>query len=99
MEENKRILDRIHLTTPIRYQKKGSQRFGNFIGRDISANGIGFVSNEFFPVSTQFIFEFQQPKANNYIKTVGEVVWVSSQPHSERFSAGAKFIEPLSTLS
>ena len=99
MEENKRVLERIHLATPIRYQKKGSQGFGNFMGRDISANGIGFVSNEFFPVSTQLIFEFQQPKANNYIKAVGEVVWISSQSYSERFSAGAKFIEPLSILS
>jgi len=94
MFQEKRDSERLALSDPIRYCQKGSQRFGNTVGRDISNSGIGFISNEFFPVSTQLIFEVQHPKTHGFVKAVGEVVWISNQAHSERFSIGARFIGP-----
>lgn len=94
MKQDKRDSKRLPTSAPIRYQKKGSRVFGNTIGRDVSDNGIGFISNEFLPISSNLIFEIQHPEKAGFTRAVGEVVWISSQPYSERFSVGAKFIEP-----
>lgn len=94
MSQERREAQRMALSGPIRYQRKGSQRFGNSIGRDISAGGIGFISNEFFPVSTHLIFEVQHPQRAEYIKAVGEIAWISDQPHSDRYYVGARFLGP-----
>ena len=94
MFQERRNSERLLLSSPIRYRQKGSQRFGNTVGRDISNSGIGFISNEFFPISTQLVFDFQHPKTQGFVKVLGEVVWISNQPYSERFSVGARFIGP-----
>ena len=94
MTQERRGFNRTVLSTALRYQKKGSQKFGNSICRDISNSGIGFTSDEFFPVSTSLVFEFQHPQTHQFIKAAGEIVWISSQPHSERHSAGARFFGP-----
>ena len=94
MLQERRDSERLSLSSPIRYRQKGSQRFGNTLGRDISNSGIGFISNEFFPISTQLIFEVQHPKTQGFVKAVGEIVWISNEPYSERFSIGARFIGP-----
>ena len=98
MYQERRSIKRLPLPKSVRYQQKGSQRFGNLLGRDINNAGIGFISNEFFPVFTHLIFEFQHPQTHEFIKAVGEVVWISNCPHSERFSAGARFIGPPLTI-
>jgi len=92
--KERRIDSRLSISSPLRYQFKGSQRFGNSIGRDISPGGIGFVSDEFFPVSTQLVFEVQHPRTQQLIKAVGEIAWISSKAHSEKFNVGAKFLGP-----
>ncbi|MFH1854234.1 MAG: PilZ domain-containing protein [Candidatus Omnitrophota bacterium] len=94
MSIERRVFERSAFPTPIRYRQKGSQAFFNTLGRDISNTGIGFISNEFFPTSTQLIFETQHPESHDFIKAVAEVVWVSKHPHSERFSVGARFLGP-----
>ncbi len=98
MMHERRDFERLLFSSSIRYQQKGSQRFSNSIGRDISNSGIGFVSSEFFPISTDLIFELRHPKTQDYVKAVGRVVWISNLPHSDRFSVGARFIGPPLTL-
>ncbi|MFC1666677.1 PilZ domain-containing protein, partial [Candidatus Omnitrophota bacterium] len=83
MTHNRRDSERLPTANPVRYQQKGSQRFANSMARDISDNGIGFISNEFFSVSTPLIFEAQHPKSREFIRAPGEIVWISNQPHSE----------------
>ncbi|MBU1888310.1 MAG: PilZ domain-containing protein [Candidatus Omnitrophica bacterium] len=99
MSGERRITKRSAFPMPVRYQQKSSQVFSNTLGRDISETGIGFVSSEFFPISTQLVFETQHPENRNFIKVAGEVMWVSKYPHSERFSVGARFLGPLLPLS
>ena len=94
MAQERRGSKRITLSGPIRYQHKGSQRFGNSIGRDISMDGLGFISNEFFPISTDLVFEVQHPERPEFIKAVGKIIWISNQPHSDRYFVGAKFLGP-----
>ncbi|MBU1006854.1 MAG: PilZ domain-containing protein [Candidatus Omnitrophica bacterium] len=94
MDENRRDFPRFELSGPLRYQRKGSQIFGNSMGKDISSSGIGFASDEFFPVSTQLVFEVQHPKSFDFIKAVGEVVWITSKRYSEKYEVGARFLGP-----
>jgi len=98
MLQDRRAAQRLSLSSPMRYQRKGSQLFGNSIGQDISESGIGFISHEFLPVSTHLIFEVRHPETREFVKAPGEVVWISNLPHSERFSVGAKFIEPVTPV-
>jgi len=98
LEIERRNSKRVELSFPLRYQHKGTQQFGNTIGKDISDCGIGFISNEFFAVSSQLVFEIQLPSRQLFIKAVGEVVWISNQPYSEKFSVGAKFHNPPLTI-
>jgi len=98
MLPEKRNEERFPMATSVRYQRKGSQLFSNSVGQNISDSGIGFISHEFFPVATHLIFELQHPKTQEYLKTAGKIVWISSQPHSENFLVGARFIEPVTPL-
>ncbi|MFH1478763.1 MAG: PilZ domain-containing protein [Candidatus Omnitrophota bacterium] len=91
MNEEKRSSKRISLTSPIRYQRKGTHRFGDTIARDLSDTGIGFISNEFMPVNSELFFEFPTPPINEIEMRLGEIVWISKEPHSERFHVGARF--------
>ena len=94
MVQERRDFERLALSSAIRYQEKGSQRFANSVGRDISNGGIGFISDEFFPISTNLVFEVRHPKTQEMIKAVGEVVWISNARHSENYNVGARFLGP-----
>ena len=94
MNKNRRGFERHSLSGSIRYQRKGAQEFASSVGRDISSTGIGFISGEFFPISTDLIFQVQHPKTHDFIQAVGRVVWISNERHSERFLVGASFIGP-----
>lgn len=95
MMQERRDSERLTLSAPVRYQQKGSQRFGNTLGKDISASGIGFFSDEFFPVSTQLIFDVRHPKTHEFIRAIGEIVWIAdSQPYPEKYAVGARFMGP-----
>ena len=95
MKEEKRIATRIVFSSPIRYHEKGTQRYNNTVGRDISTSGIGFISNEFIPKNSKLVFEFYPPWHTEPIQALAEIIWISSQPYSERFKVGAKFLSPL----
>ena len=95
MEEEKRIAPRILFDSPVRYHEKGTQRYSNAVGKDISNNGIGFISNEFIPKHSKLVFEIHPPWLPEPIQALAEVAWISNQPYSERFNVGARFLAPL----
>jgi len=92
MEADKRIASRILFNSPIRYQQKGSGKYSDTVGKDISNSGIGLISNEFIPKNSHLVFELRSPWQLEPIQRLAEVVWVSNQPYSERFEVGAKFL-------
>lgn len=94
MGSDRRIAKRITCQSAIRYQLPDVKDFTNTIARNISDTGIGFISNEFIPKSSHLILELNEPRYNKYMRASGEIVWISSQPHSERFYVGARFMEP-----
>ena len=95
MEEEKRSASRVLFDSSVRYHQKGAQIYSNTVGKDISNSGIGFISNEFISKRSNLVFEIHPPWRSEPIQTLAEVVWISSQPHSERFNVGAKFLAPL----
>mgnify|MGYP001592477055 FL=1 len=95
MEDDRRAAKRTPCDLPVRYNQKGAKEYTNTVGKDISDTGIGFISNEFIPKKAHLVFELHPPWKEAPIQTLGEVMWVSSQPHSERFEIGAKFLAPL----
>jgi len=97
MEEEKRIAPRILSDSAVRYRQKGFQSYSNTVGKDISNSGIGFISNEFIPKNSKLVLELHPPWHIEPIQAVAEVVWVSSQPYSERFKIGARFSDPIMT--
>ena len=94
MEEEKRIAPRIGFSSSVRYHEKGVQRYSDTVGKDISQSGIGFISNEFIPKHSKILFELHPPWHQEPVQALAEVVWVSSQPYSERFNVGARFLDP-----
>jgi len=94
MEEDKRIATRVMFNSSVRYHEKGVQRYSNTVGKDISSSGIGFISNEFIPNHSKILFELHPPWHQEPVQALAEVVWVSSQPYSERFNVGARFPDP-----
>ncbi|MCX5687152.1 MAG: PilZ domain-containing protein [Candidatus Omnitrophica bacterium] len=94
MEEEKRIAPRVLFNSSVRYHEKGVQKYSDTIGKDISSSGIGFISNEFIPSHSKILFELRLPWHQEPVQALAEVVWVSSQPYSERFNVGAKFLDP-----
>lgn len=91
-ERDKRKNERVPFPSPIRCYYNGSQKYFDTVGRDINNKGIGFITNDFIAPSTKIIFELKAPE---YKKMLGEVVWAVSQPFSDRFNVGAKFITSL----
>ena len=91
MIEERRASKRNVFHSPVRYQLKGSQKFNDTIGSDISNSGIGFISEEFIPCASQVILEFDAHR-HNRVKVLGEIRRAVNQPFSEKFYIGAKFI-------
>ena len=95
MGEDRRISPRISFDSGVRYHEKGTQKYSDTVGKDISDSGIGFLSNEFIPKNSQLVFELRPPWNPEPVQKLAEVMWVSNQRHSERYYIGARFLEPL----
>jgi hypothetical protein len=93
MEEERRRSKRIEFISPVRYHLKGSQVYSDTIGKDISDSGLGFISNEFIPKSTELVFELNSPINHERSQALAQVVWISNQRYSDRFYVGARFLQ------
>ncbi len=91
MKADKRKQPRIAGANPVKIQKRGSQRYVHGLTRDLSDSGIGFLSESFFPLSTGLVFETLNPSTGEIFKKTGEIAWVTRQPYSDRYYAGARF--------
>jgi len=95
MEMEKRVASRILFDSPVRYYEKGAQRYSDTVAKDLSNSGIGFVSYEFLPKNSKIMCELRPPWHTEPIQALAEVIWISSQPYSEKFNIGARFLSPL----
>ena len=89
--KNKRRFPRIYLRAPIRYQIRGKPEFGHAVCDNISAGGMGFISEQFIPTLTPLMLEIDV--LSRILRPVGKVAWSTTLPHSNRNRLGIEFIE------
>jgi hypothetical protein len=89
--KDNRNFPRVDFHSQIRYQFRGSQRFDNVLGNDISCGGLRFTSEKFIPTSTMLILEINV--LNRVLRPVGKVAWTTPVSHSDRNQTGIEFTE------
>lgn len=73
--ENRRVFDRINTRLPVNILNPSSGREGKADTVDISANGLGLVTNESLPVMTPLEIWLAIPDQHEPLYTRGQVVW------------------------
>ncbi len=84
--EDKRIFARINASFPLRFLDPDSGREGEANTVDISANGLGLVTNDSLAVRTPLEMWMRIPDQHAPLYTRGEVVWSkdSNEPGQKR---------------
>jgi hypothetical protein len=82
MQDN-RIFERFSLAFPLRFLDLKKSKEGQARTRDISAKGVGFITNEELPPQTPLEMWIEIPDKGEPLYTRGEVVWSMSQGVNE----------------
>ena len=87
---DRRIFGRIPAKLPIRFLASGEDR--EFRGKtvDISANGIGLLSEEGLPLQAPLEIWLDLPNGRGPFYTRGEVVWSSASDEAKRQRLGIR---------
>ncbi len=78
--EDRRIFERIKTSFPLRFLDPISGGEGKAETVDISANGVGFLTNRALSAGTPLEMWMDIPDQREPLYTRGEVVWSSSSP-------------------
>ena len=73
--EDRRIFERFTARFPLRFLSLGENKEGQAVSQDISAKGIGFVTNEALTLHTPLEIWLQVPDKGEPVYARGEVVW------------------------
>ena len=87
----KRFFPRVRFSTPLRFQLRGAPEANTTISDDLSAGGVGFISDKFLTWNAPVMLEFSL--LSRVLKPIGRVAWSSPFPHSNRFRVGIEFTE------
>ena len=90
INKEKRQNIRFNISTPLRYQIRGSQDFGNTVTKNISKGGASFVVDKFIRPQTRLAVDFSILSRN--INSIGSVRWAGVIPHSDKYQVGLEFI-------
>ncbi len=95
MQENnvidRRIFARISTTIPIRFLASGKNKEVSGFTVDVSANGIGFMSEERLSPKTSLEVWVELPKNKGPFYTRGEVIWsLPSTKEKEKYRNGIR---------
>ena len=89
--ENKRLLPRVDVHTPLRYQVRGTPSMSTAVIDNISSGGLSFIDQHY--VSPTTILNLEVNLLARVFNTTGRVVWVTPMPHSYRYRVGVQFVE------
>ena len=90
--EDRRIFERFNARFPLRFLSLGENKEGQAVTQDISAKGIGFVTNEELIPHTPLEMWLQAPDKGEPIYARGEVVW-SKMVEPTKYKAGVELEE------
>ena len=88
--EDRRIFERIGTKLPVRFLDPSSGREGKADTMDISANGLGLVTNERLSVMTPLEMWLGIPDQHEPLYTRGQVVWAEPLPGSDEHRVGVR---------
>lgn len=83
MDDN-RVFARINARFPLKFLDPVSGREGSADTVDISANGVGFITNEYLDIRTALEMWLQIPDQHEPLYLRGRVVWSGNQAEAGR---------------
>ena len=91
--EDKRVFARIDTKFPLRFLDLNSGREGEAETIDVSANGLGLVTNEPLAPQTPLEMWLRIPDQHEPLYTRGEVVWSRAVDGGERQRIGVRLLK------
>lgn len=88
--EDRRVFERINTRLPVRFLDPSSGREGQADTTDISAHGLGMVTNESLPATTSLEMWLGIPDQHEPLYTRGEVVWSETLPGTGEHRVGVR---------
>jgi hypothetical protein len=88
MLEKRRFL-RIPLSVPIEFRRIGYAIDENNVSRDLSVEGVRFLSNRFVPVASYIKVQLYVRENDEAVKFIAKVTWIKSLYDDELFEIGA----------
>ncbi len=88
--DDHRVFERIKTRLPLRFLDPSSGREGQADTTDISANGLGLVTNESLSVMTPLEMWLGIPDKHEPLYTRGEVVWSEPLPGTGEHRVGVR---------
>ena len=88
--EDRRVFERINTRLPVKFLDPLSGREGQADTTDISANGLGLVTNESLPAMTSLEMWLGIPDQHEPFYTRGEVVWSEPLPGTGAHRIGVR---------
>lgn len=91
MIERRRFI-RIPDSSQISYEILTELKVKDFLTKNISQGGLRFFVHEFIPHNSILKIRLTLSKSAFCFETLAKVVWVSEDPHSERYEIGVEFV-------
>ena len=88
--QEKRQNTRLSVAVPLRYQIRGTQKFGNTLTKNISSGGLGFLADRFIKPQTHLMLDVNLLTKN--INSIANVKWAGYLSHSDKYQIGLEFI-------
>ena len=90
---DKRRYLRIPLSLPIKFKRIGYIIVEGNLSKDLSVQGIKFLSQKFVPVQSFIKIEIYLKDNHEPVKFIANVAWIKSVFEDELFEIGAKIVE------
>ncbi len=93
--EERRKFPRIRIRLPLQYKNLDQlpNSYIPSISKDISQNGVCFISHEFIPISTRIVMvvSLDYPKYSQ-IKAISKLAWIQKNSSAENYCVGLEFL-------
>ena len=93
MVQERRKSPRIRAYLPVRLHRPDVHQAVETLTKDISLDGVRYVSPMLCPVSTELKLELVLPTGREQIETRVKTAWFRTMPESEQFESGVSFVE------
>lgn len=89
--EKERRFPRIKLSSPLRYQIRGTPEFNETVCDNISVGGMSFINHKFIAPKTPVAVEINV--LSRILRPIGRIAWSLPLSHSDRYRSGVEFLE------